>query len=136
MGVNRAGNGIYFTQGSGQVNYTMTGGTMSEVGSGPGNGWLFLGFGAGSSGTLTVNGASALVQTPNLDLSYTSGGGSGTVYMTNGTFQTDSIYTNNPSTSSFYFQRRHYPAHRSAPSPQSPATASAKGVPAAFTTST
>jgi fibronectin-binding autotransporter adhesin len=101
--VDRTGNGIYFTQGTGQVNYTMTGGTVSNVGSGPGNGWLYLGYNAGTSGTLTVNGAAALIQTPNLDLSINSTGGSGTVYMANGTLQTDSIYSNNPSVSNFYF---------------------------------
>jgi fibronectin-binding autotransporter adhesin len=95
------GNALYLTQ-AGNTNYTMTGGTISLSGAVNGAGGdIVLGYGAGTGGTLTINGPTALLFTPNIALNG-SVGGPGALYQVNGTVQTDSIFGSGPD-SIFYF---------------------------------
>ncbi len=92
---------MYLTQ-AGSTNYTMTGGTISLSGAVNGAGGdIVLGDGANTGGSLTINGPTALLFTPNISLNG-SVGGPGSVYLANGTVQTDSIFGTGPF-SNFYF---------------------------------
>jgi autotransporter-associated beta strand protein len=110
VSVNRTAseNVFYMTQG-GTTNYTITGGAISVTSSTNGYGRIILGgFNANTVelATLTINGPTALVATPEIDLNYgnITGGpiSGGTVNLVNGTLETDSIFTSGPN-SAFFF---------------------------------
>jgi autotransporter-associated beta strand protein len=101
-------NVFYLTQGlSGTSNYTITGGALTVTGSAPGSGALVVTYFNnvnGETGTLNINGATALVTTPELAIGWANDTlGKGVVNLQNGTLQTDHLFTQLASISTFNF---------------------------------